>query len=179
LKAPRANMAETAPSETRRCGRVRDAHGKVVTLLDPYALHLLRRHDVIPAEPLATIAREAGFGLPKWQFRGFAVCVAAFSVCIVFLIIWKLVRGAPLERVELVLWPANLAFFALGAIQFWRSGRRARLQQVHAIMLERRRCPHCGYDLRGLTANPGDHATICPECGSAWRLAEAEALREA
>jgi transcription initiation factor TFIIIB Brf1 subunit/transcription initiation factor TFIIB len=37
-------------------------------------------------------------------------------------------------------------------------------------MLKHLRCPHCGYDLRGLAADPEDGATVCPECGCAWRL---------
>ena len=32
------------------------------------------------------------------------------------------------------------------------------------------RCPHCGYDIRGLPTDPEDGATICPECGCAWQL---------
>jgi hypothetical protein len=171
-------MVEIQQSEVRRPGCVKDARGKVVTLLDPYALHVLRRHDVIPAEPLAVIARQSGFGLPKWQYRGFVASVAIFSACIVFLIVWKLVRGAPVDRVERVLWPLNLAVFALGAIQFWRSGQRARQKRVCTIMLKHRRCPHCGYDLRGLPTDPGDQVTICPECGSAWRFAEAGAAEQ-
>ncbi len=50
----------------RQCGkrrsRVKDARGRVVTLLDPYALHLLRRHDVIPKEVLGDLAAEIGSG---------------------------------------------------------------------------------------------------------------------
>jgi ribosomal protein S27AE len=46
-------------------------------------------------------------------------------------------------------------------------------------MLEHRRCPHCGYDLRGLPDESNDGATICPECGSAWILAADAADREA
>jgi transcription initiation factor TFIIIB Brf1 subunit/transcription initiation factor TFIIB len=37
-------------------------------------------------------------------------------------------------------------------------------------MLKHRRCPHCGYDIRGLPVDPQDGATVCPECGCAWEL---------
>ena len=37
-------------------------------------------------------------------------------------------------------------------------------------MLKHLRCPHCGYDIRGLPTAPEDVATECPECGCAWRL---------
>ena len=37
-------------------------------------------------------------------------------------------------------------------------------------MLQHRRCPHCGYDLRLLPDDCSDGATVCPECGCAWKL---------
>jgi hypothetical protein len=94
-----------------------------------------------------------------------------FLACIVFLVIWKLVRRSGIDPLERVLWPLNLAVFALGAVQFWRSGRRARAKRIHEIMLRHFRCPHCGYDIRGLPVAPEDGATVCPECGCAWQLA--------
>jgi hypothetical protein len=141
-----------------------------VTLLDPYELRLLRRHDAIPAGALEEIAGEVGFGLPKWQRIGYLACVFTFLACIVFLVIWKFVRQTGIDAVERVLWPLNLAVFAFGAWQFWRSGRRARVKRISTVMLMYRRCPHCGYDLRLLPADPSDGATVCPECGCAWTL---------
>ena len=73
-----------------------------------------------------------------------------------------------------VLWPANLAVFALGAVRFWQSAHRARAKHVCAIMLAHLRCPCCGYDIRGLPTAPEDGATICPECGCAWKLHESQ-----
>ena len=73
----------------------------------------------------------------------------------------------------------NLTVFAIGAIQFWRSGRRARAKLVCAIMLQHLRCPHCGYDLRLLPVDPADGATICPECGCAWHLGDKADARAA
>jgi hypothetical protein len=164
-------MAEAARSERRRVIRAEDARGRPVTLLDPYELNLLRRHDVIPAETLQLIADKVGFGLPKWQHRGYIACVLIFLACIAFLIVWKLIRRSGIDTLERVLWPANLVVFAIGAVQFWRSGRRARAKHICAIMLEHLRCPHCGYDIRSLPADPADHTTVCPECGCAWQIA--------
>jgi hypothetical protein len=141
-----------------------------VTFLDPYELHLLRRSDVIPADTLQQIANEVGFGMPKWQHRGYVACVLIFLACVVFLVVWKLVRRTGVDTVERVLWPVNLAVFGIGAVQFWRSGRRARAKRICAVMLAHRRCPHCGYDLRMLSTDPDDGATVCPECGCAWGL---------
>jgi hypothetical protein len=48
-------MAPEQLSEVQRTFRVTDVRGRRVTMLDPYALHLLRRYDIVPAEPLALI----------------------------------------------------------------------------------------------------------------------------
>ncbi|MHC4130085.1 MAG: hypothetical protein ACYSUA_18360 [Planctomycetota bacterium] len=42
--------------------------------------------------------------------------------------------------------------------------------RVSAVLIKFRRCPHCGYSLRGLPVDPADGATVCPECACAWRL---------
>ena len=161
-------MTEKEASAPHRPGRFKDARGKPVTLLDPYELNVLRRYDVIPADALRPIADAVGFGLPTWQRRGYIACVLMFVACIAFLVFWKLRRGVGMDAAERVLWPVNLTVFAIGAIQFWRSGRRARARLVLAIMLKHLRCPHCGYDIRGLPASSIDGATVCPECGCAW-----------
>ncbi len=48
--------------------------------------------------------------------------------------------------------------------------KRKRLKEVTAAMLKHTHCPHCGYDLRLLPNDPDDCATVCPECGCAWKL---------
>jgi hypothetical protein len=151
-------------------GRAEDARRRPVTLLDPYELLLLKRFDVIPAAALRRITDEVGFGLPRWQRYGYYACVLLFLASVVFLVVWKLIRGTGIDAVERVLWPVNLVVFAVGAVQFWRSGRIARAKRACAIMLKHRRCPRCGYDIRGLPAEAADGATVCPECGGAWRL---------
>jgi len=163
-------MPEGITQDTLPGTNASDARGHGATFLDPYELNLLRRYDLVPAETLRPIAESVGFGLPKWQRRGYLACVLTFCACVAFLIVWKFIRGAGIDRVEYVLWPTNLGVFALGAVQFWRSGRRARAKNICAIMLQHRRCPHCGYDIRGLPTDSGDGCTVCPECGCAWRL---------
>ena len=132
-------MAEEETARVEQVGRIKDARGRPVALIDPYALNLLRRHDVIPSGTLGPIADEVGFGLPKWQRRGYLACVLAFLACIVFLVIWKIVRRSGLDTLEYVFWPTNLGVFALGAVKFWQSARRARAMHVCAIMLKHRR----------------------------------------
>ena len=49
-------MPDDKRARSEQLGRVKDARGRSITLLDPYVLHLMRRHNVIPAEPLRAIA---------------------------------------------------------------------------------------------------------------------------
>jgi hypothetical protein len=58
-----------------------------------------------------------------------------------------------------------------GLFCIWFVSARVRFKWIRRTMLKYRRCPHCGYDIRGLPADPEDGATVCPECGCAWRLA--------
>lgn len=51
-------MSANGPTPRQTSGRIRDARGRRVTQLDPVALHLLRRHDVVAADALQAIANE-------------------------------------------------------------------------------------------------------------------------
>ena len=55
----------------------------------------------------------------------------------------------------------------------WIVSRQARSKRIQFAMLKFRRCPHCGYDIRLLPADPTDGATVCPECGCAWLIDDA------
>jgi hypothetical protein len=73
-----------------RC--IRDARGRKVTQLDPVALHLLRRHDVIEAEALRAIANENGVRITVWERAALIVAVLALvAVCGLF--VTELVLG--------------------------------------------------------------------------------------
>jgi hypothetical protein len=73
------------------------------------------------------------------------------------------------------------AFFVGGFVVYGLGGalRRKRLHARHGPrileeFLTEECCPHCGYDLAGVT--PGaDGCTICPECSAAWRMPLADA----
>jgi len=165
-------MAEKERSTSERRFRAKDARGRTVTLLDPYVLHLLRRHEIIPAETLREIAGEVGPGVTKRRYLAFWACPICVVLFFGVVVIRKLVIGVGLhfDGVERLLWPLNLTLMSVGAFMMWRSSRAIRFKRVRSVMLKHRRCPHCGYDLRGLPAAPEDHATVCPECGSAWKL---------
>ena len=158
-------------SSTHR-GCIKDARGRPVSLLDPYALNLLRRHDVISSDTLTSIAREVGFGLPKWQRSAYFAVVMIVLGNGIFLLIWKDIRRSSFDALGSTLGSLGVVLFAISAIIFWRGGRRGRAKLVCAIMLRHLRCPRCGYDVRGLPTAPEDGATVCPECGCAWRLGQ-------
>jgi hypothetical protein len=164
-----ASPAKT-PFTLRRAGRIRDARGRSLSFLDPYDPRLAGEQDVIPPTVLRAVRQDLGFGYPAWQRRAFVATVAAFLACVAFLVVWKIVRQTGVDVVERVLWPLNILVFGFAGLMFWRGARAARSKRVRDVMLGHRRCPHCGYDLRDLPADPDDHATVCPECGGAWRI---------
>lgn len=172
-------MAERESSKTQPVERIREARGRKVTQLDPIAMNLLRQHDVIPAETLRRIAEEIGSGLPK-KTRAFLyvfVVLLIFETIVFFIRVGQLtLAGRFLDIFDkhsvllLSVWPA--------ALFFWLMAKRRRWGWIRRAMLKHLRCPHCGYDLRLLPADPADGATICPECGCAWRLDESEVAQQ-
>lgn len=166
------------PAQLRRAGQVRDARGKCVSLLDPYLLHRLGRHDVIPAEPLADIARAIGSGWARTGALIFSVMWPLLFVCLVIAHVDKFGGGFHVQRRELLLWCVLAGVLAVNVAVVWFYSRLARLRRVYRVMLEHVRCPHCGYDLRRLPVDSTDGATVCPECGCAWKPGEDAATRE-
>ena len=157
-----------------------DARGRPVTLLDPYALHLLRRHDVMEAEPLRETANELGPGVSKWGRRvywiGFAVGLYSVGSAV-----FQRSRSAAGLRFAGIGDVIILLFFVIffgGFFLYLRGARQARMKRVRDVMLKHLRCPHCGYDIRRLPTDAVDGATVCPECGCAWDLAHEATGRE-
>jgi hypothetical protein len=161
-------------SRKARHGSIEDARGKTVTLLDPYLLRKLGRHDVIPAEPLARIAGEIGLGLARAGRIIFLLIWPLVLVCLVTAHFVKWGGGLAVHPRELRLWTVLLVIFAANVVVVWTFSRIGRLERVCRIMLKHLRCPHCGYDIRNLPRDPHDGATVCPECGCAWRLRDSQ-----
>ena len=155
--------------------RVKDAHGRKVMQLDPVAMYFLCQSDVIPSEPLRNIAAEldpaelekrprAALFAPFWVVLWYAAWFLYFRL-------FSTWRG----------WDPVLIAFGVSYFLFpfvwvyngFRKARHVRWERVRRVMCEHLRCPHCGYDIRGLPVAPEDGATICPECGSAWKLEDA------
>lgn len=147
-------------------------------MLDPYSLYLFRRHEIIPAEPLAKLAQEIGSGLPP-RLRGLVIAfgVVAGIGAVIFVVFcidmlihrqWtRIFEKAPLFTLQLWFWPLIV----------WVIAKRRRYERIQTVMLKYLRCPHCGNDMRGLPIAPEDNATICPECGHAWHLPQEPTVR--
>jgi len=135
-------------------------------------MHVLHRRDVIDAETLRKLAAEIGVGWP-WLVR------LTFIAMLVSLVVLLVATGEYLVR-NVILGSARLGAFAerlsylipplAGLLMIWFVSARVRFKRIYKIILKYKRCPHCGYDLRMLPTDPEDGATVCPECGCAWRL---------
>lgn len=58
-------------------------------------------------------------------------------------------------------------FLAMPPVMWWIV--RSHRQEVARMVASERYCASCGYSLREIDAAP-DGCTVCPECGSAWRI---------
>ena len=171
-------MGNVGPSQHPQAGHIKDARGRRVTQLDPITLRLRGGLEGIPSDLLQDICGRIGtrmtrtelwlFGSPRIMHCVIRLSVVGFSLllgmCVAVTIIRPLAPGATVRH--LLPLSASLAFLYL----LWIVARRIRSRRVIEIMLEYLRCPHCGYDLRLLPTDPKDGATVCPECGCAWRL---------
>jgi len=161
---------KTAPIQ--KVGHVADARGRKVTQIDPVAMHLLRRYDVIEADDLCRIATDIDSSELKKR-RRFAL-FAPIMVMIAlggffgYFYVFGRWRGWDPVLIMAVCLYVSWPFVAL--YRGFRKARRARWERICGAMLKHLRCPHCGYDIRGLPVDPEDGATVCPECGCAWRL---------
>ena len=168
-------MAENGASPTHEAGWIVDARGRRVSQLDPVMMHLLRRPGTIPLDVLREVAQQIGLGVTRatrlsfWaSIVGLACLMIAVAICAT-----RLANGTISTRrvfISLVPYIAVLS----GMCTCWVSLRNTRHQQIGKVMLQHRRCPHCGYDLRLLPTDPTDEATVCPECGCAWELTTEE-----
>jgi hypothetical protein len=156
---------------TWQTGPIKDARGRSVSQLDPVLMHLRHYHEVISPEPLGEIARQVGIGMTRANHVAFWLGLfglVCFGIAMAVLF-FRLAAG----RAAFGEIPRHILPFVgiwLPVYGAWMGTRGVRFQRTTKVMLRHRRCPHCGYDLRGLPADVADGATACPECGCAWKL---------
>ncbi len=168
-------MAEKSTSEAQHAGRIKDARGRKVTQLDPVAMHLLRQHNMIEADILRKIASEKGVAISRWE-RVLLVCSVIVFVATVIGMVYYFIGDSSGDTFMRRL--VRLTWYSFWPVLFWWMIKRGRFRKTAAAMLKYARCPHCGYDIRELPADPSDGATVCPECGCAWRLDDFQAVGE-
>ncbi|MHC5114515.1 MAG: hypothetical protein ACYTGP_08830 [Planctomycetota bacterium] len=161
----------TKPRPQKAPTHIRDARGRKVSQLDPVEMRLLHRHDVIDAETLRSIAAEVGTGVEERVRRFVPVLIFGVTAIAVILVI-QIVDYALSGDIRALISPRNIALANIWFIILvvWTGAKQARFGRIRKAMLGHRRCPHCGYDLRGLAPEEVDGCVICPECGCAWRL---------
>lgn len=168
-------MAEKGPGTPQKAGRVRDARGRSVMPLDPVAMRVLRQHDVVQADVLRAITNVKGVGITGKE-RVFLVVGAVAALTVIGLFTAAVITGdissAPMAKSSSLVFMCSIPWIV------WYNIRRARFGKVADAMLEHLRCPHCGYDLRMLPTDEADGATVCPECGCAWKLPHQHAAAE-
>jgi hypothetical protein len=167
-------MTKEEPSPSPQRGRIRDARGRKATLIDPVLLHYLRRHDVVDARTLGRIAGDIGSG---WPIPGQLIFATLWGIALAAVVIAHFVKwggGFWLQPRELRLVVVLAVLFVVNLAVVWFSSRFVRRKKTCRILLEHLRCPHCMYDLKGLPPDGQDGATICPECGCAWKLSQSK-----
>ena len=167
------------PDTLRSKRLIEDARGRVVKPLDPVAMHLLRRHRLVPAPLLRAIAEAADRNWTRWGYTILLVDIAGLLMCWGGMMLYMLYissSGGRLDRVTLAIALLQLVFISGGFYLPWLASKKRRIPRMRLAMLKHGRCPHCGYDLHGLPTDTSDQATVCPECGCAWRLSVAEVL---
>lgn len=106
----------------------------------------------------------------SWRYWAAIAGVVAPSVVIQFSLrrlgiptAWRgMVRWLVVAVTVIACWTILLAFTKTIRRILWRA------LMDHGIPC----CASCGYDLRLLPADPVDGVTVCPECGSGWKLGD-------
>jgi hypothetical protein len=158
-------------------GRVKDARGRTVSRLDPVKLDLLGRRSPVPPKTLRSMTDQIMPGARRQRL--FQALSVASSVLLIiggnfvyfhYFSVWK-----GLDPVGTTIYIVQAAVIVTGPLLAFRMAKSRYAGRIVSVMLTHRHCPHCGYDLRGLPSDARDGATICPECGCAWRLAPTSA----
>lgn len=157
-----------------------DARGRRVPIYRlPYTLWWRLGARELPRATLRRVLDRLRQQMParRRESRGAIPMLTALQAVIGIQLVTLLPRAAAPGPVYLIAGAAYgfsmlyLVRLSLGIRDFSPSSANP-LSIVEAMLMERR-CPSCAQSLEGL--NPADDGrTICPECGSAWRLSAHE-----
>jgi predicted RNA-binding Zn-ribbon protein involved in translation (DUF1610 family) len=151
-------------------GRIQDAHGRWVTQLDPASLLVRGRFDVVEEPALHAIVEELEPGTARAR-RHLMLIIPGAIAAIAALVLLLYYFGDASFRKDLVSSLLNPAIMVPCIVSCslvpWLAARKTRLRRAAYAMLKHHRCPHCGYNLHGLSTAP---AAVCPECGCAWLI---------
>ena len=156
-------------------GRVADARGRVVSLLDPMPLWVLGRDEPIDRTTLDAIVEDLGVP-PRTGRRmlwfGIAVTAAALVIVVVSISV-EIARGGQAAVRDLVsslaiMGPIGASAIVGGCVVPIMVERKKRFARLERLMLSHGCCPHCGFGIAGIPPEPEDEAVVCPECASAW-----------
>ncbi len=171
-------MASDESVSVRRGGRIKDARGRIVTRYDPVRTYLLRQGSPISAETLEAMANELLPGVKKKRLVQIASVVAGVLLVVggnlVYFRWFSSWKG--LDPVNTTIYIVQAIVLVSGPVIAFRMARTEYSNLIVATMLKYRRCLHCGYDLRLLPVDAADGATVCPECGCAWRLGASDSV---
>lgn len=176
-------------SQIRRLSRFRsclifDDREREVELLNPFHLYISGSDDVIERPVLKSII-DAGADGGSRKLQLSLLFAVVFFIAMAYFAFWPEYRAT--DNLSHSLGEAvrsPVIYFALGYGLLilpwqWQAERRIRRRHITRALLERKRCPHCGYNLAGLETDPDDAATVCPECASVWKLDEASIANRA
>lgn len=161
-------MVTKCATSARLAGTIADARGRRVTPVDPIALYLLHQPGVVDADTLRSIVNEPGIRVTVGQRIALAAGLIGATL-VIALFTFEFLTGGLRDAVTAK--SAGLMYLCSLPWIVWYGIKRRRFGHIAVTMLRHCRCPHCGYDLRKLPVDDADGATVCPECGCAWRLA--------
>lgn len=144
-------------------------------LINPFRLYLTGRDEPIERSVLKRIVDAGADGGSRKLQLSLLFAITFFIGMALFAFLPEFLATDNLSHSLAEAVRSPLIYFALGygvLIIPWQlqAERRIRRRHITRALLERKRCPHCGYNLEGLAADCEDGATICPECASAWKL---------
>ncbi len=154
-------------------GKTRDARGRVVRMIDPVTLHILHRYQTIDEQTVHAMVEELEPGTARHKRLAWIIIPGVLiflGLGIAALYFWS-DAGARADLIGTLTNPALMVPNLVCCLVVpWIATRSARMKRIQSVMLRRRRCPHCGYDLRASSIDSADGATICSECGCAWNI---------